>query len=83
MEVNGIQIFGLIAPGYIWMILIGMFSLTIGGVYDDYWHAQYGIDTTVLTPPHMLTLFGGIIAEIASVLLVLALMKENNSNFKG
>ena len=83
IEVNGIQIFGLIAPGYIWMILIGMFSLTIGGVYDDYWHAQYGIDTTVLTPPHMLTLFGGIIAEIASVLLVLALMKENNSNFKG
>ena len=53
------------------------------GVYDDYWHAQYGIDTTVLTPPHMLTLFGGIIAEIASVLMVLALMKENNSNFKG
>ena len=41
-----------------------------GGIYDDYWHAQFGIDTTVITPPHMLTLFGGILAEFASLLLL-------------
>ena len=30
------------------MILLGMFSIGIGAIYDDYWHAQFGIDTTVI-----------------------------------
>ena len=66
------------------MILLGMFTIGIGGIYDEYWHAQFGIDTTVITPPHMLTLFGGMLAEFASVLLVRDLIKYDSENeFKG
>ncbi len=83
-NMSGIKILGFIAPGSIWMILLGMLSLGVGGIYDDYWHAQYGIDTTVITPPHMLTLFGGMLAEFASVLLVRDLIKHDpNNRFKG
>ena len=61
-----------------------MLSLGVGGFYDDYWHAQFGIDTTVITPPHMLTLFGGMLAEFGSVLLVRDLMKhDGDDRFKG
>ena len=75
---------GFIAPGSVWMILLGMLSIAVGGVYDDYWHAQFGIDTTVITPPHMLTLFGGILAEFASLLLLRDLMNHDAQNeFKG
>ena len=83
-EISGFKIFGFIAPGSVWMILLGMFSIGIGAIYDDYWHAQFGIDTTVITPPHMFTLFGGMLAEFASVLLVRDLMKYDTENqFRG
>ena len=81
---SGVEIFGFIAPGSVWMILLGMLSIGVGGIYDDYWHAQFGIDTTVITPPHMLTLFGGILAEFASLLLLRDLMNHDTENrFKG
>ena len=84
MDASGIKLFGFVAPGSIWMILLGMLSLGVGGFYDDYWHAQFGIDTTVITPPHMLTLFGGMLAEFGSVLLVRDLMKhDGDDRFKG
>ena len=83
-KVSGTKIFGLIAPVSVWMILLGMLSIGVGAIYDDYWHAQFGIDTTVITPPHMFTLFGGMLAEFASVLLVRDLMKYDTSNeFRG
>ncbi len=83
-EISGFKIFGLIAPGPIWMILLGMFTIGVGGIYDDYWHAQFGIDTTVITPPHMLTISGGMLAEFASILLVRDLIKYDSENqFKG
>ena len=81
---SGVEIFGFVAPGSVWMILLGMLSIGVGGIYDDYWHAQFGIDTTVITPPHMLTLFGGILAEFASLLLLRELMNHDTENrFKG
>ena len=43
-NMSGIKILGFIAPGSIWMILLGMLSLGVGGIYDDYWHAQYPFD---------------------------------------
>lgn len=84
MELSGVRILGFVAPGSVWMIVLGTFSLGVGGLYDDYWHAQFGIDTTVITPPHMLTLFGGMLAEFASVLLVRDLINHDTENrFKG
>ena len=83
-QLSGVEIFGFIAPGSVWMILLGMLSIGVGGIYDDYWHAQFGIDTTVITPPHMLTLFGGILAEFASLLLLRDLMNHDTENrFRG
>ena len=79
-EISGFKMFGFIAPGSVWMILLGMVSIGIGAIYDDYWHAQFGIDTTVITPPHMFTLFGGMLAEFASVLLVRDLMEFDTKN---
>jgi len=47
------------APAEIWLTLVGLVTILIGGFYDNYWHAQFGVDTTIVTPPHILTLSGG------------------------
>ena len=62
-----------IAPASIWMLITGMFTLAIGGFFDDYWHASYGVDTTIITPPHVWTFAGGMLVEAATLLLALEL----------
>ncbi len=70
-EVTGMKIGPFISPAGIWMTITGLITIIVGGIYDDYWHAEFGIDTTVVTPPHMLTLAGGMIAEIACAILII------------
>ena len=70
-EIKGMKIGFFISPVGIWMTVSGLLTILIGGIYDDYWHAEFGIDTTVVTPPHMLTIGGGMIAELACAILII------------
>jgi hypothetical protein len=57
-----------------------------GGLFDDYWHAQYGLDVNIATPPHLWTIFGGVVAELATLVLACQLIsisqREGNSENK-
>lgn len=76
----GFSIGPLTAPTSIWMMICGLATLLIGGLYDDFWHTSYGVDTTIITPPHIWTFAGGMLIEIATIVLALQMkqqMKEN------
>jgi hypothetical protein len=76
----GFTIGPLTAPTSIWMMICGLATLLIGGLYDDFWHTSYGVDTTIITPPHIWTFAGGMLIEIATIVLALQMkqqMKEN------
>jgi len=64
-----------VAPTSLWMMVCGLITLVLGGLYDDYWHTSYGVDTTIITPPHIWTFAGGMLVEVAT--LVLALQMKN------
>ena len=68
------------APIPIWVIFAGMVTLLLGGLYDDLWHANYGVDTTIITPPHLWTFSGGMIVELATVILAIYLLRQKGSN---
>jgi hypothetical protein len=62
------------------MMVCGLITLVFGGLYDDFWHTSYGIDTTIITPPHVWTFAGGMLVEIATIALALQMknrLKEN------
>ena len=61
----------------------GMLTIIVGAFYDNYWHAQFGVDTTIVTPPHMLTLSGGMIAEFSAILLIHRYLRESGKKFDG
>jgi hypothetical protein len=69
----GLQFGPFIAPVSVWMISSGMITLLLGGLYDDYWHASYGVDTTIITPPHVWTFAGGMLVESGTLVLGLEL----------
>ncbi len=72
---TGFLIGPFVAPTSLWMMVCGLITLVLGGLYDDYWHTSYGVDTTIITPPHVWTFAGGMLVEVAT--LVLALQMKN------
>ena len=74
-EKTGFFIGPFVAPTSLWMMVCGLITLVLGGLYDDYWHTSYGVDTTIITPPHVWTFAGGMLVEVAT--LVLALQMKN------
>ncbi|MGY8734723.1 MAG: hypothetical protein ACKVHN_01600 [Candidatus Poseidoniales archaeon] len=78
IAVNGLKIGPFVAPIAIWMTFLGQITIILGGLYDDYWHAQYGIDVNITTPPHLWTIFGGVVAELATIVLACQLIFLSN-----
>tara|TARA_B110000444_G_scaffold260684_1_gene308663 strand:- start:4549 stop:6171 length:1623 start_codon:yes stop_codon:yes gene_type:complete len=77
---GGFYIGPFIAPTSLWMMVCGLITLVLGGLYDDFWHTSYGIDTTIITPPHVWTFAGGMLVEVATIALALQMknrLKEN------
>ncbi|MAV43020.1 MAG: hypothetical protein CMA30_00900 [Euryarchaeota archaeon] len=68
---SGFYIGPFVAPTSLWMMVCGLITLVLGGLYDDYWHTSYGVDTTIITPPHVWTFAGGMLVEIATIVLAL------------
>jgi len=86
LEVPGLRIGHIVAPVAIWMTLLGQITIMFGGLFDDYWHAQYGLDVNIATPPHFWTIFGGVVAELATLVLACQLIflsqRDGNSENK-
>ena len=68
-EKTGFFIGPFVAPTSLWMMVCGLITLVLGGLYDDYWHTSYGVDTTIITPPHIWTFAGGMLVEVATLVL--------------
>jgi hypothetical protein len=58
--------------------LLGAFVCAWGGVamitsapFDNWWHAAYGLDVKVLSPPHVLLIFGILVIRIGTLLLIM------------
>jgi hypothetical protein len=58
-------------PWYIWSIVAGIASGTIGGVWDISWHMSIGRDT-FWTPAHIMIQMTGVLVGIACGYLILA-----------
>lgn len=76
----GFNIGPFIAPTSLWMMVCGLLTLVVGGLYDDLWHTSYGVDTTIITPPHIWTFAGGMLVEIATIVLALQMKERLQDN---
>jgi hypothetical protein len=68
---------------------LGAFLATWGAVamltsapYDDWWHNAYGLDTKILSPPHVVLLFGLLGIRFGALLLVLGEMNRASGALK-
>jgi hypothetical protein len=50
----------------------GAFAMLTSAPFDDWWHNTYGLDVTILSPPHTVLLLGMVTIQLGAMVSVLA-----------
>jgi hypothetical protein len=59
-----------------WMCIWGAFAMLTSAPFDDWWHAAYGLDVKILSPPHALLALGILMIQVGAMFMVLALQNR-------
>ncbi len=60
------------APLGAWMAIWGSFAMIVSGPFDDWWHAAYGLDVEILSPPHVVLAVGIVAIQLGALLMLMA-----------
>ena len=69
---RGVRIFGITAPLGAWIAIWGTVAMLTSAPLDDWWHAAYGLDVTILSPPHILLAAGIVAIQVGACLVALS-----------
>lgn len=69
---------------------LGAFVCAWGGVamitsapFDNWWHAAYGLDVKVLSPPHVLLILGMLVIRMGTLLLIMGQLSHAEGRLHG
>ncbi len=54
----------------------GGFAMIISAPFDNWWHNAYGLDVTILSPPHVLLMSGSSAIDIGTLILISGAMNR-------
>jgi hypothetical protein len=54
----------------------GGIAMLVSAPFDNWWHAAYGLDVRVISPPHVLLFMGNGAIEIGAIILILGQMNR-------
>lgn len=74
-----VSIWGLRAPLGAFIIAWGGTMMLTSAPFDDWWHSAYGLDTKILSPPHMLLVAGILSVKAGTLLLIMGAMNRSAS----
>ena len=55
-----------------WVCIWGTIAMIASAPFDNWWHAAYGLDVKILTPPHTFLLLGMVTVQLGAMLMMLA-----------
>jgi len=67
-----VRFWGFRAPLGAWVMVWGAIAMLTSAPFDDWWHAAYGLDVKIVSPPHSLLAAGMFAIQIGTMLLVAA-----------
>lgn len=71
-----VRFWGFRAPLGAWVAVWGAIAMLTSAPFDDWWHAAYGLDVEILSPPHSVLGAGMIAIQLGAMLLALALQNR-------
>ena len=60
-----------------WVCIWGTIAMITSAPFDNWWHAAYGLDVKILTPPHVFLLLGMVTVQLGAMLMMLS--EQNRS----
>src|SRR4030095_8134624 len=72
-----VRIWGLRGPFGAFIGAWGGITMLTSGPFDDWWHNAYGLDTKIVSPPHILLVVGSYAITFGTVVLVQALRSRS------
>lgn len=79
---GGVSFWGLFrGPLGGWVCIWGTIAMITSAPFDNWWHAAYGLDVKILTPPHSFLALGMITIQLGAMLMMLA--EQNRSATRG
>jgi hypothetical protein len=71
-----VSFWGFRAPLGAWVCIWGSFAMLTSAPFDNWWHEAYGLDVTILSPPHAVLGMGIAGIQIGALLLTVAAMNR-------
>lgn len=66
-----VNVFGLRAPLGAFLVGWGGLAMLTSAPFDDWWHNAYGLDTKILSPPHVLLISGFFLVQVGALILTM------------
>jgi hypothetical protein len=73
---RGVRMWGLTGPLGAFFCGWGAGAMLTSAPFDDWWHNTYGLDTKVLSPPHVVLIIGIVFIQVGVMLTALALQNR-------
>ncbi|MFN9300617.1 MAG: hypothetical protein ACK6DZ_23295 [Acidobacteriota bacterium] len=71
-----VGVFGFRAPLGAFLVAWGGVAMLTSAPFDDWWHNAYGLDVKIISPPHVLLIFGFLSVQVGGLLLALGEMNR-------
>jgi hypothetical protein len=69
-KASSVRIWGFRGPLGAFIAAWGAFAMIISAPFDNWWHNAYGLDVTILSPPHVLLMSGSVAINIGTLILI-------------
>jgi hypothetical protein len=79
-KTSSVNVLGFRAPLGAFIAAWGGIAMITSAPFDNWWHAAYGLDVKVVSPPHTLLIFGMRAVDVGILFLILAAMNRALSN---
>ena len=77
-----VRIWGFYGPLGAFIAAWGGIAMITSAPFDDWWHAAYGLDVKIISPPHMVLALGIVAVEVGALILLLGFLNRASSEQK-
>jgi hypothetical protein len=78
-----VSVWGFRGPLGAFVAVWGAAAMVISAPFDNWWHAAYGLDVKILSPPHAVLTLGVLAVSVGAVLLVVAPLNRAEAALRG
>ena len=75
-QAGSVRIWGFRGPLGAFVCAWGGVAMITSAPFDNWWHDAYGLDVKVLSPPHVLLIFGMLVIRIGTLLLIMGALSR-------